>query len=138
MMRTRSLLIFAPLVTLALACGSLGDVSHREPLAVLDGELTQTSTVVSPATPSSTLRVAVVWASVDGTSSYKTAQDIVATPVFPSKFRLELTDPPPAEAMSSTPGPARKPVSPTVDNGAGTRSVAGLHPSGAPAESSPS
>lgn len=83
---------FAPTVG---GCGSLGDVDHREPLAVLQGQLTQTSTPV--ATPSN-VRVAVVWMNFDG-DGYRVTQDVRAEAVFPSSFRLELTDPPPAEAM---------------------------------------
>lgn len=88
-----ALLCAAPL---AAGCGSLGDVDHREPLAVLQGQLTQTSAAATAAP--SNVRIAVVWMNVVG-DGYRVTQDVQATPVFPSSFRLELTDPPPQEAM---------------------------------------
>ncbi len=96
MKRLRSLAMLVPVGALTLACGSLGDDGKRAPLAVIDGQLTQASTVPSTAT-SSNVRIAVVWS--DG-KHYIASQDIPATPVFPSKFHLELTDPPPAAAMN--------------------------------------
>ena len=105
-----SLAALASLVTLAgLAptlggCGSLGDVDHREPLAILQGQLTQASASAS-STPSN-VRVAVVWMNIEG-DGYKVTQDVRAEAVFPSSFRLELTDPPPAAAMWKA--PAQKP-----------------------------
>jgi len=96
-----SLVISAPLLISALACGEVGDVEKRPPLAVLDGQLSQASP--QALRPGANVRVAVVWLSVDG--GYSVAQDIPVTPVFPAKFHLELSDPPPATAMAhGTPG----------------------------------
>lgn len=93
-----SLAAVACLAPIAGGCGSLGDVEHREPLAVIQGQLTQAAT--APATTPSNVRIAVVWMNIDG-SGYRATQDVKATPVFPSSYRLELTDPPPREAMST-------------------------------------
>lgn len=81
------------------ACGSVGDVGERAPLAVVEGQLTNQSAAAAPS-GASAVRIAVLWVSVDG-RAYKASQDVPATPVFPSKFRIELTDPPPAGAMTS-------------------------------------
>jgi hypothetical protein len=84
-----------------LACGSIDDPNKKKPLAVLEGQLTQASTAQSAAPAAATsVRIAVVWAAVDG-RGYKSTQDIPAEAVFPSKFRLELTEPPPESAMIS-------------------------------------
>lgn len=92
----RLLLVSAPLLFSALACGEVGDVENRPPLATLDGQLTRSTT--QALTSAANVRIAVVWRSVDG--GYSSAQDISVTPVFPSKFHLELSDPPPATAMA--------------------------------------
>jgi hypothetical protein len=93
----RSLAALAPLGALLVGCGSLGDSDKRVPLAVLDGQLTQAST--SSAGAPSNVRIAVVWSSIAETK-FKVTQDVPATAVFPSKFRVELADPPPASAMN--------------------------------------
>ena len=95
----RSLLLtsFALLSTLAAGCGSLAsDTDQKEPLAVLQGELTNPDAVAT----SGAVRVAVIWVcgDYDG-DTYSVAQDVEVQPVFPSKFRLELTDPPPADCL---------------------------------------
>lgn len=112
-----ALLCAAPL---AAGCGSLGDVDHREPLAVLQGQLTQTSAAATAAP--SNVRIAVVWMNVVG-DGYRVTQDVQATPVFPSSFRLELTDPPPREAMMTrdshkAEAPGEAPTAPSSSGGA--------------------
>jgi hypothetical protein len=89
----RRVLPFAAVLGI-VACGSLGDAKKREPLAIIQGQLTQSTAQA----PQAQVRVAVVWVSVDK-RGYNVAQDVAATPVFPSKFKLELTDPPPRSAM---------------------------------------
>lgn len=105
-------------VAATFACGSLDDPKDKKPLAVLEGQLTQAQS--APATPAaaSNVRIAVVWLTIDH-RGYESAQDIPAEAVFPSKFRLELTDPPPASAMiraepkSSDPPPEPPSAGPT-------------------------
>lgn len=89
-----SLAVFSALVA---GCGSLADdVDKHEPLAVLQGELTNPNAVAT----SSTVRVAVIWncGDLDG-QMYRVSQEVEVQPVFPSRFRLELTQPPPAGCM---------------------------------------
>lgn len=91
-----------------LACGDLGD-DDNAPLAVIQGQLSTQSS--SPESPSN-VRVAIVWNT--GETGFKTSMDVPASPVFPSKFRLELRDPPPTTAMVGA-TPSREP-DPTSDN----------------------
>ena len=108
----------ACLAPVAGGCGSLGDVDRREPLAVIQGQLTQAGTT-SAAAPSN-VRIAVVWMNVSD-SSYRATQDVQATPVFPSSYRLELTDPPPREAMASEESsPSEAPDAPSTPGNPGT------------------
>ena len=80
-----------------LACGSIDDPSERKPLAVIEGQLTQSQT--APVLQSqSNVRIAVVWLGIDD-RSLKSTQDVKAEAVFPSKFKLALTEPPPESAM---------------------------------------
>ena len=101
----RTALILGCLGTLP-ACGDLGDSDERSPLAVIEGQLSTTS--ASLKTPSN-VRVAVVWNS--SATGYKSSLDVNVSPVFPSKFRLELVEPPPASAMvgalDATPAPTQ-------------------------------
>ena len=107
-MKCASLLLVLGCLGSLLACGDLGD-DDDAPLAVIEGQLTSQSAL---STAPSTVRVAVVWST--GTTGFKASMDIPASPVFPSQFRLELRDPPPASAMaSSTPS---RPTDPTTDN----------------------
>jgi hypothetical protein len=94
MMRKSALLLL--LGTSIAACGDLGDDSERPPLVTITGQLTQTS-VATPAP--SNVRVAIIWST---SGDLKSTHDISVTPVFPSKFQLQLQDLPPAEAMRST------------------------------------
>jgi hypothetical protein len=82
-----------PVAALVLACGSLADVDKRPPLAVVEGQLTQGNQ--STATAPTNVRIALLWVT-HGAKEFMTTQDVEATPVFPSKFRIDLTDPPPA------------------------------------------
>jgi hypothetical protein len=95
----RSLLLTscALLSALATGCGSLADnTDQHEPLAVLQGELANPDALAT----SSNVRVAVIWncGDLDG-NMYRVSQEVEVQPVFPSRFRLELTDPPPADCM---------------------------------------
>ena len=115
-----SLTALAALASGAAGCGSLGDVNHKEPLAILQGQLTQ-SAAASTAAPSN-VRIAVLWMNVEN-SSYRATQDIQAKAVFPSQFRLELTDPPPREAIATrdtdTHGDDPSPVAPSEPGSGG-------------------
>ncbi|MBX3201710.1 MAG: hypothetical protein KF894_26470 [Labilithrix sp.] len=107
MKRANVLLALGSVATL-LACGDLDD-ADKLPLAVIQGQLSTSNDGVRPA---SDVRVAVVWSS--SATGFRTSVDVRASPVFPSKFRLELSDPPPAAVMvrpSDGPSPA-----PTEDN----------------------
>jgi len=87
----------ALLSALAGGCGSLAsDTDQHEPLAVLQGELTNPDAMEA----SSSVRVAVIWncGDLDG-EMYRASQEVEVQPVFPSRFRLELTEPPPAGCM---------------------------------------
>lgn len=95
-----------------LACGDLGDADERPPLAVIEGQLSVASTNAD-LTQNANVRVAVLWGT--STTGYKNSVDAPVSPVFPSKFRLEITDPPPADSMV---GPAPEPA-PTQDNTSG-------------------
>lgn len=95
----RSLLLTscALLAAFVGGCGSLAsDTDQHEPLAVLQGELTNPDAVAT----SNAVRVAVVWncGELDG-EMYRTSQEVEVQPVFPSRFRLALTEPPPAGCM---------------------------------------
>ncbi len=106
-MKSARLLFALGCVGSLLACGDLGD-DDKAPLAVIQGQLSATSLSATP----SNVRVAVVWST--GPSSFKTSTDVPASPVFPSKFRLELRDPPPGTVMEQQ-SPQREP-DPTTDN----------------------
>ena len=95
----RSFLLTSCALISALAggCGSLAsNTENNEPLAVLEGELTNPDAL----TTSSSVRVAVIWncGDIEG-EMYRTSQEVEVQPVFPSRFRLELTEPPPAGCM---------------------------------------
>lgn len=94
----RSFLRLAWLALPALvACGSIDDPSERKPLAVIEGQMLQTQS--APAVQvQSNVRIAVVWLGIDD-RSLKSTQDVKAEAVFPSKFKLALTEPPPEDAM---------------------------------------
>lgn len=87
----------ALLSSLVGGCGSLAEnTDQHEPLAVLQGELTNPEAMST----SSAVRVAVIWncGSMD-LDMYRVSQEVEVEPVFPSRFRLELTEPPPADCM---------------------------------------
>lgn len=94
----RSFLRLAWLALPALvACGSIDDPSERKPLAVIEGQMLQAQN--APAVQvQSNVRIAVVWLGIDD-RSLKSTQDVKAEAVFPSKFKLALTEPPPESAM---------------------------------------
>jgi hypothetical protein len=84
---------------LAAACSSsLDDPERRPALAVIRGQLTNpTSVAVSDA---ENVRVALVWNLRYVTNNtIKVAQDVKVSASFPSKFQLELTEPPPEESI---------------------------------------
>ncbi len=91
---------FAPGLLAALtACGTLSDGQDPAVLAIIQGQLTNTESIDTP----SSLRVAVLWQSAQERGGYTVAQEVEVEPVFPSKFKLALTAPPPDGAML-TPG----------------------------------
>jgi hypothetical protein len=82
------------------ACGSLdGHTGSPEPLATIQGALTNTSNVPV----GNDVRVAVVWVAVDG-QHLSVSEDLPVQPVFPSSFVIQLTAPPPASAIQPLPG----------------------------------
>jgi hypothetical protein len=87
------------LALLALTCAACGSLSKdpgaRPVLATLHGELTNPQSMTFQA--ASGVRVAVVW--INLTNGYSTAEDLPVQPVFPSAFRIDLTSPPPEDAM---------------------------------------
>jgi hypothetical protein len=107
-MKSANLLLVLGCLGSLLACGDLGD-DDNAPLAVIQGQLSSQSTM--SATPSNA-RVAVIWNT--GTTGFKTSMDVAASPVFPSKFRLELRDPPPSTSMEQPSEP--RPTDPTTDH----------------------
>lgn len=88
-------LICAGLGFTLVACGSLdGHTGAAPALATVNGNLTNPQSLdVTGAT-----RVAVVWRTANG---FNVAEDLPVQPVFPSSFTIQLTDPPPADAMNS-------------------------------------
>ncbi len=124
MYRSLFLTSFALLSTLAAGCGSLADdTDNHEPLAVLQGELTNPDAV----SITGAVRVAVIWncGDIEG-DMYRVSQEVQVQPVFPSRFRLELTDPPPAGCMidpfaedDDPPQPGDAPEVPGSGGGAG-------------------
>lgn len=94
----RSFLRLTWLVLPALvACGSIDDPNERKPLAVIEGQMLQAQNAPSVQVQSN-VRIAVVWLGIDD-RSLKSTQDVKAEAVFPSKFKLALTEPPPEDAM---------------------------------------
>jgi hypothetical protein len=86
------------LVGSTFACGDLGKEDGGPPLVLIDGQLSRTSTALEPA--GSKVRVALIW---NTNGEFKSTHDVEVVAVFPSRFRLELRDPPPAAAMSEAP-----------------------------------
>src|SRR5262245_46966210 len=95
MLRIERLLILLGLFGSTLACGNLGDDKSSPPLVTIDGQLSSAS-AAPEAAPTANVRVAMIW-HTDG--EFRSTNDVDVVPVFPSKFRLELRDPPPASAM---------------------------------------
>ncbi len=107
-MQKRPFLILGCVASM-FACGDLGDVEDRPVLAVIEGQLSTQAVSGEPAPAN--VRVAIVWKT--STNGFRSAADVAVSPVFPSKYRLELSAPPPAEATTSS--EAREP-DPTTDN----------------------
>jgi hypothetical protein len=79
------------------ACGSLsGNTSQHPVLTTLHGELSNPQSLSFDSSASAT-HVAVIWLGMN--EGYSIAEDLPVLPVFPSQFKLEIRDPPPAEAM---------------------------------------
>ncbi|HEU4537161.1 MAG TPA: hypothetical protein VFS00_23730, partial [Polyangiaceae bacterium] len=96
-MKLRLLSYVVPALLVA-ACGSLPeDPSETEGLATLQGELTNQGALPLDGN----VRIAVIWRRPDvgGQISFSVAEDVPVEPVFPSKFRVVLHNPPPEEAM---------------------------------------
>lgn len=90
----------APALLAALtACGTLSDGENPAQLATIQGQLTNAQAIDTP----SSIRIAVLWQSAQERGGFTVAQEVEVEPVFPSKFKLALTAPPPAIAML-TPG----------------------------------
>jgi hypothetical protein len=99
----------------AVACGSLdGDRDQKAPLATVIGQLSVGSSSTSVA-PAGNVRVALLWGS-DEMDEFRVASDLPVQPVFPSKFRIELRDAPPA-AMLFTPFASKSPSGAAPDVG---------------------
>jgi hypothetical protein len=98
---------FTPILFGLVACGSLAADPNRKPsLATVTGELVNPKAVRT----SSNVRIAVLWR--DATfDRFISAVDLPVQPVFPSKFRIELTDPPPSEALGDPFSDATEPRS---------------------------
>ncbi len=81
------------------ACGSLDSNTDAAPmLATIQGNLVNPSAI--DVSPSSDVRVAVIWRGVQGASSeFAVAEDLPVRPLFPSMFTLTVTEPPPASVM---------------------------------------
>src|SRR6185369_5975354 len=113
MMRIERLVIALALVGTTFACGDLGNDSTSPPLVIIDGQLSRASAAPEPA-PASNVRVAVIWQT---NGEFKSTHDVEVVPVFPSRFRLELRDPPPASTMAKGPFEADDTtVAPTQDS----------------------
>ncbi len=96
MYRTFLLSACALFAGLAAGCGSLAnDTEHQDPLTVLQGELSNPESL----TGFTSLHIAVLWSCGDVKGSYLVSQQVEIQPVFPLRFRLQLTEPPPAECM---------------------------------------
>jgi hypothetical protein len=95
-MRLRLLFCLPPALLVA-ACGSLpDDPSEPDALATLEGQLTNQSAVPLEGD----VRIAVIWRRPSGDGvTFSVAEDVPVEPVFPSKFRVVLRNPPPEEAM---------------------------------------
>lgn len=128
-MKTSACVLFMLAGAATLACGSLGDPGKKPVLATITGELqesTPQSVTVSPASAGGT-RVAVVWLGLS--NNYSVAEDLPVQPVFPSRFQLALSDPPPddvivtaakvpKEPAATPPGPGPSPTPAPPSGGA--------------------
>jgi hypothetical protein len=95
--RLRLLAAFASAPAI-VACGSLAnDTSSPSVLATLHGELTSTQSVALA--QGAATRVAIIWERSCMTGAFRLAEDLPVQPVFPSQFKLDLTAPPPSDAM---------------------------------------
>jgi hypothetical protein len=81
-----------------VACGSLAnDTSSPSVLATLHGELTNIQSVALA--QGAATRVAIIWERSCTAGAFRLAEDLPVQPVFPSQFKLDLTAPPPSDAM---------------------------------------
>jgi hypothetical protein len=87
------------LVGLVTACGCgapfANDSKGYAPLATVHGQLDKDPAFVAP---TGNVRVAVLWMSLG--KGYQQAIDLPVQPVFPSEFKIELTEPPPMEMFA--------------------------------------
>src|SRR5262249_16343950 len=92
-----ALFVAACAVGLCAACGSLtGHTGSPTVLATVQGALT----LSADAPPiSDNIHIAVIWKTVGAGGPYEVAVDLPVQPVFPSRYVLQLTEPPPASAM---------------------------------------
>jgi hypothetical protein len=111
MTQKKKAILFLACLASTFACGELGDAGERSALAVIDGRLDQQGATPSSLEEASNVRVAVLW--MTSNVGYKSAYDVPVVPVFPSKFRVELLDPPPEAAMVNFGDDV---VAPTGDN----------------------
>ncbi len=89
-------LALAALTSLSVAaCGSLDpNAGEKTPLATVTGQLTNPQAVQT----NSNVRIAVIWrAELFG--KFNSAVDLPVQPVFPSKFRIDLREAPPADVL---------------------------------------
>ena len=126
-MRTSSTYAFAAALLSSLsvaACGQLeGEPDKLPVIATIHGQLSNPNGYA--AGPS--MRVAIVWGRESG--SIQVSQDVPVQPIFPSQFKLDIRDLPPALAMRA-PGDKNDPNAPKP----GTECSPGYNPSagGAP------
>jgi hypothetical protein len=103
MNRLSSALGLVTLSALVAACGGLsGDTKAYPALATLKGQITNTQSIqtVTKATPDGDMRVAVVWVG-EVADSYNVAVDVPVQSVFPSEFKIELTQAPPENTIAT-------------------------------------
>jgi hypothetical protein len=104
------------------ACGSLGDPTRKPALATVTGQLINPKAISTRGN----VRIAVLWRS-GSTGRFTSAVDLPVQPVFPSKFRIDLTDAPPADTLGD----------PFASNRGGTEERPSPSPSPPPLPASP-
>ncbi len=104
----------AALASLSVAaCGSLDpNAGEKMPLATVTGQLTNPQAVQT----TSNVRIAVIWrAELFG--KFNSAVDLPVQPVFPSKFKIDLRDAPPADVLWDPFAKAQNPSDPPQTGG---------------------